>query len=52
MCLALSLCLTSWAAAEVRVTDDRGTEIRLDAPAGRVVPLYGAFGEILADLGR
>ena len=52
MCLALSLGLTSSAAAEVRVIDDRGTEIRLDAPAGRVVPLYGAFGEILADLGR
>ncbi len=52
MCLALSLCLTSAAAAEVRVIDDRGTEIRLDAPAGRVVALYGAFSEILADLGR
>lgn len=36
----------------MRVTDDRGVEILLDAPAARIVPLYGAFGEILADLGR
>jgi iron complex transport system substrate-binding protein len=38
--------------AGVAVTDDRGKEIRLDAPASRVVALYGAFSEILADLGR
>jgi iron complex transport system substrate-binding protein len=32
--------------------DDRGREIRLPAPATRVIALYGAFNEILADLGR
>lgn len=52
LCLVLSLCLPAAATAEVRVTDDRGVEIRLASPAVRVVPLYGAFGEILADLGR
>ena len=38
--------------AEVAVTDDRGQEIRLNAPATRIIALYGAFNEILADLGR
>ncbi len=37
--------------AEVWVTDDAGREIRLDAPATRIIALYGAFNEILADLG-
>lgn len=34
------------------VADDRGQEIRLPAPARRIIALYGAFNEILADLGR
>lgn len=46
--------MLAWPAAassEVSVTDDLGREIRLDAPATRIVALYGAFNEILADLG-
>ena len=34
------------------VNDDLGSEIRLAAPARRIVPLYGAFVEILTDLGQ
>jgi iron complex transport system substrate-binding protein len=49
-CLAL-LCLPA-AAQALSITDDRGREISLSAPAGRVIALYGAFNEILADLGR
>lgn len=50
-CLALSLLGTpAW--ADVAVIDDRGHEIRLTAPASRVIALYGAFNEILADLDR
>ncbi len=44
--------LTGSALAEVRITDDRGRDIRLERPAIRVIALYGAFNEILADLGR
>lgn len=44
--------LTGSALAEVRITDDRGRDIRLERPATRVIALYGAFNEILADLGR
>ncbi|MBU4524737.1 MAG: ABC transporter substrate-binding protein [Desulfomicrobium sp.] len=46
--------LLAWpltALAEVSITDDQGREIRLDAPATRIIALYGAFNEILADLG-
>jgi iron complex transport system substrate-binding protein len=50
-CLALSG-LGTPARADVTVLDDRGREIRLPAPASRVIALYGAFNEILADLGR
>ncbi|MEW5775104.1 MAG: ABC transporter substrate-binding protein [Thermodesulfobacteriota bacterium] len=31
--------------------DDQGTEIRLAAPARRIIALYGAFNEILAAMG-
>ncbi len=47
--------LAAWPAsapAQVAVIDDRGREIRLDAPAKKIIALYGAFNEILADLGR
>lgn len=40
------------ALAAIFVTDDQGRQIRLDAPATRIIALYGAFNEILADLGR
>jgi iron complex transport system substrate-binding protein len=50
-CLVLSgLGTPAW--ADVTITDDLGREIRLPAPASRVIALYGAFNEILADLGR
>lgn len=37
---------------EISVMDDEGRRIRLDAPATRIIALYGAFNEILADMGR
>lgn len=37
---------------EFSVTDDQGRLIRLDAPATRIIALYGAFNEILADMGH
>jgi len=52
LCLALNLLLCAPVLAEVAVTDDAGRQVRLDAPASRVIALYGAFSEILADLGR
>jgi len=52
-CLALELCLLGLpAGAEVAVTDDQGRMVRLHQPAGRIIALYGAFNEILADLGQ
>lgn len=49
--LNLLLAWPGTALAEVSITDDQGREIRLDAPATRIIALYGAFNEILADLG-
>jgi len=40
------------ALAAISVTDDQGRQISLNAPATRIIALYGAFNEILADLGR
>jgi iron complex transport system substrate-binding protein len=49
----LNLCLLAAPAwAEVSVTDDLGRQIRLTSDSPRVIALYGAFNEILADLGR
>ena len=39
----------AWAA--VSRVDATGAEIRLETPARRIIPLYGAFAEILAALG-
>jgi iron complex transport system substrate-binding protein len=53
LCLAFNLAL-AWpgsAHAQVAVTDDLGREIRLHAPARRIIALYSSFSEILADLG-
>ncbi len=44
--------LPASALAAISVTDDQGRQISLDAPASRIIALYGAFNEILADLGR
>jgi iron complex transport system substrate-binding protein len=41
---------TSWA-GPVEVTDDWGQTISLSEPAQRIIPLYGAFAEILYALG-
>ncbi|KHK00517.1 Vitamin B12 ABC transporter, B12-binding component BtuF [Desulfovibrio sp. TomC] len=39
-------------AEAVAATDDLGTTIHLAAPATRIVPLYGAFVDILAGMGQ
>ena len=52
LCILSQACLAATAQAEVTVTDDLGREIRLHAPATRIIALYGAFNEILADLGQ
>lgn len=39
------------ASAQVSITDDAGDTIALDAPAARVISLYGAFNEIIAGMG-
>ncbi|MCG8532665.1 MAG: ABC transporter substrate-binding protein [Desulfovibrionales bacterium] len=36
----------------VSITDDRGKTITLATPATRIIALYGAFNEILAELGK
>lgn len=52
MALTLLLASVSSLRAEpVAITDDQGTEIRLAAPARRIIALYGAFNEILAAMG-
>jgi iron complex transport system substrate-binding protein len=46
---ALVFCLCSGLSrAEISCTDGTGREVRLAAPAKRVIPLYGAFSEMLA----
>jgi iron complex transport system substrate-binding protein len=40
------------ALAAVSCRDSTGREIRLQEPATRIVPLYGAFGELLAAMGQ
>ena len=50
----MALCLHNAAPARahsVAITDDLGREVRLAAPAQRIVPLYGAFIDILDGLG-
>lgn len=52
--LALALGLYNVAPARahsVAITDDLGREVRLAAPAQRIVPLYGAFIDILSGMG-
>lgn len=44
LCLLLPLS----ASAQVSITDDAGDAITLEAPAARVISLYGAFNEIIA----
>lgn len=39
------------AGAEVAVVDGLGNTVRLEAPARRIVALYGAFNEILVEMG-
>jgi len=48
-CLALSA--SPAPGVPVRITDDIGRAITLDGPANRVVPLYGAFAEMLYAIG-
>ena len=50
--MALAAGLTPAAsAAAIRVTDDAGQAIELREPARRVIPLYGAFAEMLYAVG-
>lgn len=53
--LSTVLCLVFSAvavpAAPIRITDDLGRSITLEGPANRVVPLYGAFAEMLYAIG-
>lgn len=54
MVLVLTLTLLfipKMAPAEVRVTDDLGQVIALEAPAKRIISLYGAYSEILFAIG-
>lgn len=52
MCLAvLILFAAADARAFVQIKDDRGRNVRLEAPAMRIVALYGAFNEILSAMG-
>ncbi len=41
----------SWSRAQVQITDDLGQKISLAQPASRIIPLYGAFGEMLYSIG-
>lgn len=49
--LGVLLCLSAFAAGEVRVTDDLGQIISLQQPAARIISLYGAYSEILFAMG-
>ncbi|MBD5647684.1 MAG: ABC transporter substrate-binding protein [Desulfovibrio sp.] len=51
--LTLLLALIGFPAlgAPIEVTDDTGHTLRLEKPAQRIIPLYGAFGEMLLALG-
>lgn len=49
--LPILLALTGASQAAVSVTDDWGQTIRLEQPASRVIPLYGAFTEMLYAIG-
>ncbi len=41
----------SFAEPAVQVIDDTGRTVRLEAPARRIIPLYGAFAEMLYAIG-
>lgn len=49
-CVVLGMFLGT-AQAAVEVLDDTGRTVRLEAPARRVIPLYGAFAEMLYAIG-
>lgn len=51
LCVPLMLSLVSAPAAAIRVTDDAGQSVELREPARRVIPLYGAFAEMLYAVG-
>ncbi len=48
---ALALLAATEASAFVQIKDDLGRTVRLEEPARRIVALYGAFNEILAEMG-
>ena len=52
MCLGTAIWLIEAPArAEIAVEDDLGRVVRLEAPARRIIALYGAFNEMLAGMG-
>jgi iron complex transport system substrate-binding protein len=52
LCLFFLMSAPAAALAAVSCRDSTGRDIRLQEPAGRIVPLYGAFGELLAAMGQ
>jgi iron complex transport system substrate-binding protein len=50
-CPSAGTLLAEAATGAVTIVDDQGTEIRLPAPARRIIALYGAFNEILEAMG-
>lgn len=54
LAFALMLCMAAVAPGEARAagcTDDTGTVVELQSPARRIIALYGAFNELLLDMG-
>ncbi len=49
--MAVISCLAVRPAQAVEIVDDLGQRVHLDKPAGRIIPLYGAFAEILFSIG-
>ncbi len=48
--LAMLFCIAN-PAWSIEIMDDLGQKIVLDGPAGRIIPLYGAFAEMLFSVG-
>ncbi len=51
-CLSMAFCcLAPRPAQAIEIVDDLGRKIDLAKPAGRIIPLYGAFAEMLFSIG-
>jgi iron complex transport system substrate-binding protein len=49
--LFLTICGLAAPARAIEIVDDLGQKIVLDKPAARIIPLYGAFAEMLFSIG-